>query len=422
MDFTTSSLPISLLELLGTVLVLRHLSPYLGIRSLFSLAATSKRFKRLVFDTPGVFQYVDLSPLKARLDFLRETGRSAEQLNIFAWKDETTDESYARPLKMVLQSLQNHGVLQDVRTLVLDGLPVAPSILREILCDDPYNIRILSMRETLHLGNDAFVQILRYITRRSRPEGTPKLKGLYYFSSSEATFIRPFSSWPYIAPQHAQQAGITNTVGAQLGAGLETATSDVHYQSSVERWPSGRDSPSSSTFYEFANLVNACARVIAFDVVVCRGKTGHEKDPRPRLASEYLGGCQSCGSCPEGPAYPGISPECYLPLVSPAPLHSSDVQDAQRFDTQGLPYPPFIARCIPCLQDRWCSRCNIWWCELCYTPPKRGATAVGTHPRHPPSGGALNSDESIKVHNGLCVSNCLMEEMLNGVGEGGMWG
>lgn len=35
-------------------------------------------------------------------------------------------------------------------------------------------------------------------------------------------------------------------------------------------------------------------------------------------------------------------------------------------------------------------------------------------------GRALNED--IKVHNGLCVSKCLMDELLNGVGEGGMWG
>ena len=31
-------------------------------------------------------------------------------------------------------------------------------------------------------------------------------------------------------------------------------------------------------------------------------------------------------------------------------------------------------------------------------------------------------DQSIKVYQNLCISSCLMDDLMNGVGEGGMWG
>ena len=71
------------------------------------------------------------------------------------------------------------------------------------------------------------------------------------------------------------------------------------------------------------------------------------------------------------------------------------------------------------LTPKSAQRCNVWWCESCYTVPKNRGPMKGD-PASIVPGRASNED--IKVHNGLCVSKCLMDELLNGVGEGGMWG
>lgn len=166
---------------------------------------------------------------------------------------------------------------------------------------------------------------------------------------------------------------------------------------------------------EWPKVLKACVGLIAFDAVLCP----HPATSRPSLATVRLNACQSCGSCPEEPAYPGVSPPDRLPLLSPPPLHSSKVEVAQRIDTAGQPYPPLILRCRTCLKNRWCERCNAWWCESCYTVPKsRGLNKSDS--ASVMSCSASNRD--IKVHSGLCVSRCLVDVLLSGAGEGGMWG
>lgn len=173
---------------------------------------------------------------------------------------------------------------------------------------------------------------------------------------------------------------------------------------------------------EWAKIIQACEGLIAFDAVLCRHEPPQDGvfsvDLSPKIASIGLSGCQQCGSCPEGPAKPGVSPESQLPLLAPPPLHSSSIKAAQRLDTKSMAHPTFIARSRDCLKDRWCQRCNTWWCESCYTVPSR-RTVI---PQSATAAGVSNPESSIKVHNHLCVSMCLMDELLNGVGEGGMWG
>ncbi|KAL2049345.1 hypothetical protein ABVK25_010355 [Lepraria finkii] len=145
---------------------------------------------------------------------------------------------------------------------------------------------------------------------------------------------------------------------------------------------------------QWASLLAVCEGLIAFDAVLCRQhnnvlahpEVGHVStrsaetiyDARPALATISLSGCQKCGSSPEGPACPGKSPEFQLPLLAPPHIHSSSVKAAQRLGTNGLPHPQFIARCRQCLKDRWCERCNAWWCESCYTTPKRRVLSTST--------------------------------------------
>ena len=158
-------LSVSLLDLLRNDLLLRQVSPYLGVTGLLSLAATSAAFKSLVFQTPQVFQYVNLSTVgfcsKPRWypDYDYYEGLMS------------TDEYYGRPLRRVFDSLGSRNILQDIRTLVLDRLCVPKTLLWYILCTEGHNIRILSLRSVGYLGDANLQSILRFLIRPSRSAG-----------------------------------------------------------------------------------------------------------------------------------------------------------------------------------------------------------------------------------------------------------
>ena len=94
-------LPSSLLDLLSNSLILRHISPYIGIRSLVSLAATSKAYNSLVYDTPHVFQHVDL----------RGTHGLAPHARDVSIDDQKSDELYAQRFSTILSILENRNVV-----------------------------------------------------------------------------------------------------------------------------------------------------------------------------------------------------------------------------------------------------------------------------------------------------------------------
>ena len=411
MAAVNNGLPGSLLDLLSNDLILRHTSPYIGIRSLVSLAATSKAYQSLVYRTPQVFQHVDLQVFDVSLE--RQVCLSAREI----------EEAYTQKMSDVFTALENRNILHGVRTLNLDGLFVPITVIEDILCNERYQIRLLSWREpALRLPKNELLRILRHLIRPSRPKGTPNLRGIYLFgplsrihevSDSDDVIHRPGA------------IGITASVGAQIGAG-----NSIDYDPNDLRKLLGEDPYSNSPYGapgtwsveekpweapEWPEILEACAGLIHFDAVLCRHDQENVPDPGPKIATVRLAGCRSCGTCPEGPAYPGTSPADHLPILSPPPLHSSRIEVAQRIDTNGQPYPPLILRCRTCLKDRWCERCNVWWCELCYTIPKNRGPTKGD-PASTISSPAWNGD--IKVHNGLCVSQCLMAELL----YGDLWG
>lgn len=60
----------ALLQLLSNTLILYHTTPYLPVTDLLALAATCRAFRYLVLETPQVFRYLDLRPVRsARFDF-----------------------------------------------------------------------------------------------------------------------------------------------------------------------------------------------------------------------------------------------------------------------------------------------------------------------------------------------------------------
>lgn len=407
-------LPCSLLDILSNTLILRHVSPYIGIRSLLSLAATSKAYKSLVYYTPQVFRHVDLS----RADILKGGAKGDRSVD-----EDKIEELYAQRFSTIFSILENRNVLQDVRTLILDELYVPTTTIEDILFDARYQIRLLSIRGGYQPVQHDMMRVLRQLVKPSHPRETPKLKALYFFGRpSRAHELFNFD----VFMARPKAVGITSGVVAQLGAWNHTAHSLDESRKQLQEDPYSETpygAPGLSDILggawvasEWPETLEACAGLIAFDAVLCRHCLS---EFRPRLATVRLSGCKSCGTCPEGPAYPGVSPMEHLPLLSPPPLHSSKVEVAQRIETEGQPYPPFIVRCLTCLKDRWCAACNVWWCESCYTTPENRSATKGD-PASSLSGPALNED--IKVHDGLCVSKCLVEILLNGVGEGGMWG
>ena len=419
MDPVNNNLPASLLDLFSNDLILRLTSPYIGIRSLLSLAATSKAYKSLVYRTPHVFQHVNLCGVKALTGFESESDGLID--------DQKIKDLCAHRFRIIFTILGNRNVIQHVRTLILDGLCVPSTVVDDILCNDRYRIHLLSLRRMAGWSTDGALRIIHHLVRPSRPKGTPKLRGLYCFGLSNS--IQEVLNVDSEVRRRPKAIGVTASMGAQLGADnqMDDDLDDFRKQFGEDPYsdsPYGALGTSNALAYryiapEWAETLEACSGLIAFDGVLCRHNRESVPDRRPKLATVRLTGCKSCGSSPEGPAYPGVSPTDHLPLLWPPPLHSSKVEVAQRIDTHGQPYPPLILRCRTCLKDRWCKTCNVWWCESCYTiPNNRGPTErilAGT------ATGLVGGHE-VKVHNGLCVEKCLMGELLNGVGEGGMWG
>lgn len=279
------------------------------------------------------------------------------------------------------------------------------------------------------LNYAALDKCIRYLIRPSRPQGLPKIRGIYIFEVADdrahGRAMPPNSAEGFMLPS---RRGVTDSVGAQLGAlyvGSQRQRADVSIGAPTFSDHSiGEAKLSPIPTADWADLLEACENLIAFNVTICRHDRVRYGDPRPIIAMITLRGCQSCGTCPEGVAYPGESPQSHLPLLSPPPMHTHTVESAQRFDANGKQPSPTILRCRTCLRDRWCERCNAWWCEDCYSGPSRrpGQVMPASESQSTESVPMQRPSEGIKVHNGLCVSHCLVNELLTGGGEGGMWG
>ncbi|XP_014556158.1 hypothetical protein COCVIDRAFT_100570 [Bipolaris victoriae FI3] len=394
----THDLPTSLADLLSNTLILRQTAPYLPVSALRNLSRTSKSLHAIIH-SPEAFRYLDLSTVKSAIVPF-EGPLDVGGVNFRAKRmDEalTEDDFYSGLLRHIFNRLEKIHVLQNVHTLVLDGLSVTAELVKDLLTEERFNVRILSIREVKNLNERKLQQYMRYAVRPSRPEGTPRVKGIYLFGSRDPP-PRPASPPTKRQPSPVSR-GVMSSRGAQIGAqwneksqqALDVAlsrTEDKWYKSSG-KIISKRPSP------EWAEILQECAGIIAFDAVLCRGprhdpSKAYIRDPsvagahhpaaflRPSIATVALGpsGCETCHSSPEGPAVFGSSSPAHHPLLSPVPLHGSTVRAAQIPHTlDGTASPPLIVRCEDCLRGRWCERCHKWWDEDCYVVP---ATAQRT--------------------------------------------
>ena len=369
-------------------LILDHIAPYLSVPSLISLSSTSQHMRGMINQTPYIFRHVDLTSCRGA------------QLSTKPLQDDlrTEDEIYSAPLRHIFTSLEKRSVLQDVRTLVLDGLPVPTDLVADIILSDRFNVNILSIRECLHLNERKLMQTIQYAVRPTRPEGTPRVKGIYYFSPRtklpRAPVRRRYRDW-----WSSRMGGSRSSSATSSNASSDNEEEDGHGIPRPEQneWYS----PSGKLFKHslddgWGQVLQKCEGLIAFDAVLCRGPRhdvslsppADEENPAPEtsllapaVATVALGprGCDGCHSSPEGPAIWGQSPDQQFTLLSPLPLHLSSVAAAKRPEQIPGKHPFLIARCTDCLTDRWCHRCNKWFCSSCLPNPQHVQMNLSPH-------------------------------------------
>lgn len=304
----------SLLRVLQNSLILRLTSPYIGLHGLISLAAASKSFRNLTLHTPQVFSRVDLSNNKLCLMMTedgdeRHNGLISYMLDLHVWPgtavERTFNEYLARPLDSVMGHLVKLDVLLDLRILILDGLAVPDPFLYALLCGEvKHNIRMLSIRGVKELHPESLARCIRYLIRSSRPHHPEGLQGLYYLTPPK--LINEVPSRRQVPTPAPTAIGVTNSVGARLGS--DQVTSNLSTQTSSWDLPADAD-----IWYNtlgevklnhndqlWADLLDACEGLIAFDATVCRHDRSLSGDPRPKIANIRLSSCQSCDSSPEG--------------------------------------------------------------------------------------------------------------------------
>ncbi|RMZ05289.1 hypothetical protein D0860_06009 [Hortaea werneckii] len=431
-------LPSPLLDLLSNSIVLRQTAPYIPIKSLLALSATSRAFREVILTSAEAWRYLDLTNISAA-----KIDSSPIDVGGQTWRAERMDESlteddfYAGPLRGIFGRLHQKGLLKHVQTLVLDGLSVPADLVREIVSEDRFNVKVLSLREAKNLNETKLQQVLRYVVRPTRPDSTPKLKALYFFGSRDSSKVIVNQQQRL---EGSQALGVMATEGAQIGAEWNQRSSTA-LSDEETKWYFSTGRALKRPQHEWADTLHVCKDLIAFDAVLCRGprhditKTESKDFLQPAIATVALGagGCEICHSCPEEPAIFGKSEESALPILGPPPTHAATVRAAQlpHLRSEDGGYPPLILRCEDCLRGRWCERCNRWWCEDCYAEPlsrlhlrndMQQADMRDDLQRNGASSLQGTTGPSLKVYSKLCVEHCLVSEMMAGAGSNGMWG
>ena len=284
------------------------------------------------------------------------------------------DSFYSGPLRGVLSSLRRQNILQDVQTLILDGLSVTSDVCHEIINDPSFNVRILSIREVKNLNQAKLRGSLQYACRSSRPSTSPRLKALYVFGHKD---VHVLPSTPSVESGTASPTSISN--GWNLKS-HEALSSSLRWED--ESWWFGKGQIVTRPIsQDWVNCMAACQGLIAFDAMLCQGprhrtsaafgKPPMMTDNQPQVATHSIRGCETCGAAPEGLVAFESSLAHFLPLLTPPPLLSSSVMAAT---SPSVANPqPFLPRCMDCLRERYCASCNKWWCEMCYQLPGQGA-------------------------------------------------
>ncbi|CAJ2504622.1 Uu.00g120160.m01.CDS01 [Anthostomella pinea] len=363
----------TLFSLLSTTLIFHQTIPHLPISTVLNLASASRSFRDLLQYTPGAYRHLDLTRVKtAQFDVDGIDHGGQVWRNVQLDENLTEDDFYSGPLRAIFHNIRRRNILQDVQTLVLDGLSVTAEFCNDILVDPSLRVRILSIREVKNLNERKLMQSLRYACRPTRPEGTPRLQGLYVFGKRDTPLP------PATSPIKCVEAGGRIHVNANGNPKSQPAMSES-IQNEGDDWYCHKGRLVSKHIAQgWAETLLDCREVLRFDAVLCRGphhlnSAAYGKTPVSPgtsaadhpwgVATFALGGCASCGTAPEGLTVYGESPSEDLPLLSPVPLHSSNVKSASRPASFG---------------PKNCGKphCDQWWCESCYQVPGRDESAA----------------------------------------------
>jgi hypothetical protein len=367
---------------------------------------------------------------------------------------------YSGPLRGIFSNLRRLDILRDVQVLSLDGLSVTAELVHDILIDPSFSVRILSIRGVKNLNERKLRGALQYACRDSRPEGMPRLKGLYVFG--------PRDTPPTLAPKEdsrspspASSTGLASAWNKQSQKALAAALAEE-----PEAWYSHRGNQFPGRISsDWASTLVACAGIITFDSVLCTGPRHFNSPawgtvntealdaaaspsatsvPHFGVATHSLSGCASCGAAPEGwtvwgedvteskrdPDGRRTSESCMadlsrFPLLAPPPMHSASLRVAMCPTGQTvrsrLPFLPrgkqqqaqFIPRCLDCIRDRYCGGCHKWWCESCYLGPRASSPGGGSsgpdsvsNPSQNAGAPTVSGNEGsmCKIQDGVCVA------------------
>ncbi|KAK6344661.1 hypothetical protein TWF718_006619 [Orbilia javanica] len=360
----TSTATPCLISVLSNNLIFNLIIPRIPIQSLLALLSTSHAIRSLLKSSPDTFRYLDFTDLP-----VANVDRTPLDTGGISWRAERMDEAlteeefFSGPLRGIFYSLTQQRILQNVSTLILDGMAVTVDILGEIMLDTSggtFNVRILSVRGCFkfnypQIETGRIFQLIRLaVTRPKRP----RLKALYLFGCTTPVTYLKDPNWraealrllpkpitylpedPWYLPLDCAPRQVIDPVGNLLGVDVE-------------------------------KIIEAAEGVMKFDFILCRGP---EHDPNltedptvPQLASLPLGfGCMNCGTSPEGPGVYGKTPSGWLPLLAPPPITTSSVEAAWRPPIPpGGTYPELYARCYSCVHHRRCVKCRSWVCENC---------------------------------------------------------
>jgi hypothetical protein len=385
----------------------------------------------------------------------------------------TLNSFYSGPLRGVFSNLRRLNILRDVQVLCLDGLSVTAELVHDILIDPAFSVRILSIRDVKSMNEGKLCGTLKYACRDSRPEGTPRLKGLYVFGSKDSAPGRMPASESR-SPSLVSPTGLAASWNNRSQKALTAALAEE-----AEAWYARRGSQFAPHRIkaEWASTLVACAGIIAFDSILCTGPRHFNSPawgsvnidalnassgspasasvPHFNVATHSLAGCASCGSAPEGwtvwgedeftsrrgagarrTSGSGTTNIGRFPLLAPPPMHSSSLEVAMCPTGQSVrtrvPYASrgkqqkaqFIPRCFDCIRDRYCAGCHRWWCESCYIGPfasspgghAGGHAAAADHVSNPsPDTNAASVNDGggamYKVRDGMCADGrCSLQQ------------
>ncbi|KAM3541406.1 hypothetical protein ARSEF1564_005702 [Beauveria bassiana] len=347
-------------------LVLSHIVAYLPPSSISRLTATNRALRDAITHTPGIYRHLDLQTVKkAHIDGGEIT--TSTQLD----ESLTEDEFHAAPLRDLFSILQRRNILQDVQTLVLDGLSVTADFCHDIINGPEFKVRLLSIRDVKNLNHGKLCGALQYACRPSR-DASPRLKGIYLFGPKDDESTTTQSATARESP---------TAVGLDQDQRSSSALTETLQQRSDDAWWDVKGRQMMRPIQkEWANCLLACSGVIAFDALLCQGPRHHSSraaghpnvlaELGPAVATFSLSGCQGCGKAPEGMISPSSHTVTDLPLLAPLPVLCSSLRAAT---APSLTATAFVPRCAECIRERYCHCCNKWWCESCYQLPGQGS-------------------------------------------------